>query len=582
MNVKKISFGIKLTFIFLICFLFCTINLFAEKQSNKQIKNFFQETSLIISQKVKLVASDAQAEDNFGISVAVAGDLAIVGAYTENNSAGAAYLFGRNTGGSNAWGQIKKLIPSDTISFANFGFSVAIAGNVAVVGAREKAIGGTNSAGAAYIFERNYGGANSWGEVKKLIASDAQAYDYFGISVAVAENVAVVGAYGEAEGGWDAGAAYVFERNSGGPNAWGEIKKLIASDADEYDYFGWSVAMADEVAVIGAFTESSGGIAAGAAYVFEQNAGGANAWGEVKKLTASDAQANDYFGHSVAVEGNVAVIGAYKETEGGFDSGAAYVFEKITNGGSNNWAEIKKLTASDAQNNDCFGWSVSVTGDVAVIGAYGVGPNTGAAYVFQRNAGGSNFWGETKKVTASDAQAGDSFGGSVAIAGDVIIVGAAGEDAGGTNNTGAAYLFNYLINYPPEIAVNTLLFPAADDVLLAPFPTNIFWNPERITDDFDGTNLTITKISVHLAETTNEVAIVTNNINNLLGKIPWLVPADLIGGVTNYVLKFEVVDSSSLTNSRIFWYNKFTIVPEMGTVIGYLLFVLGIWRKLGN
>ena len=210
MNVKKISFGIKLTFIFLICFLFCTINLFAEKQFNKQIKNFSQETSLIISQKVKLVASDAQADDNFGISVAVAGDLAIVGAYAENNFAGAAYLFGRNTGGSNAWGQIKKLIPSDTISFANFGFSVAIAGNVAVVGAKEKAIGGTNSAGAAYIFERNYGGANSWGEVKKLIASDAQAYDYFGWSVAIADELAVIGAYTESHGGIIAAGAAIF------------------------------------------------------------------------------------------------------------------------------------------------------------------------------------------------------------------------------------------------------------------------------------------------------------------------------------------------------------------------------------
>ena len=133
---------------------------------------------------------------------------------------------------------------------------------------------------------------------------------------------------------------------------------------------------------------------------------------------------------------------------------------------------------------------------------------------------------------------------------------------GNQPNMEAAYLFNYLINYPPEIEVNALLFPATDDVLLAPFLTNIFWNPERITDDFDGTNLTITKISVHLAETTNELTTVTNNVSNLLGEIPWLVPESLIGGDTNYVLKFEVVDSSSLTNSRIFWYNKFVVVPE--------------------
>jgi len=135
---------------------------------------------------------------------------------------------------------------------------------------------------------------------------------------------------------------------------------------------------------------------------------------------------------------------------------------------------------------------------------------------------------------------------------------------------------------PPEISTNALIFPEFDSIIYASQLTNITWDAEKITDDIDGTNLTITKISVHLAKTTNEVSIVTNNINNLLGEIPWLVPADLIGGETNYVLKFEVVDSLSLTNSRIFWDNKFSIIPEpgaIGAVISYLLLVLGICRN---
>ena len=136
-----------------------------------------------------------------------------------------------------------------------------------------------------------------------------------------------------------------------------------------------------------------------------------------------------------------------------------------------------------------------------------------------------------------------------------------------------------LIESQPQIGTNALIFPSSNAVLFAPFPTNIVWQIEKITEDLDGTNLTITRISVHLAETTNEVATITNDVSNLLGGIPWMVPESLWGGDTNYVLRFEVVDSSSLTNSRIFRDNEFTIVPEGGLVIGYLLSVIGIWRK---
>jgi|GEM_PF-3374534 len=114
----------------------------------------------------------------------------------------------------------------------------------------------------------------------------------------------------------------------------------------------------------------------------------------------------------------------------------------------------------------------------------------------------------------------------------------------------------------PQIATNALIFPSAGTTILAPAPTNIIWYVSKITDDIDGTNLTITKISVHLAGNSNELAIVTNNVSNLLGEITWLVPENLIGGDTNYVLKFDVVDSSSLTNSCVFWDNKFVVVPE--------------------
>ena len=139
-----------------------------------------------------------------------------------------------------------------------------------------------------------------------------------------------------------------------------------------------------------------------------------------------------------------------------------------------------------------------------------------------------------------------------------------------------------LIESQPQIASDTLIFPSANSELIEGDLTNIVWNFNKITDNLDGTNLNITKISVLLTENTNEVATVTNDVSNLLGEIPWRVPENLWGGDTNYVLKFDVVDSSSLTNSRIFWDNKFTIVPEpfyLLLIIYYFVFIKMIYLK---
>ncbi len=133
----------------------------------------------------------------------------------------------------------------------------------------------------------------------------------------------------------------------------------------------------------------------------------------------------------------------------------------------------------------------------------------------------------------------------------------------------------------PQIAVDALIFPSADAVIFASTPTNIIWDVEKITDNIDGTNLTISKIDLHYADTTNFILEVTNNIANTLGKIELYIPAGSWSGETNYVLKFEVVDSSSLTNSRIFWDNTFAVVPEpcyLLFIIFQLLFI-NYWKK---
>ncbi len=306
------------------------------------------------------------------------------------------------------------------------------------------------------MYERNAGGTNAWGEVAKLTASDQAVFDSFGVSVSVDGDVALVGAYrADPDGMSSAGAAYVYERNAGGTNAWGEVTKLTASDKAADNYFGVSVSVAGDLALIGAPWAVPDGLnSTGAAYIYERNAGGTNAWGEVAKLTASDKAAADVFGGSVSVDGDIALVGAFLASPGGvYRAGAAYVYERNA-GGTNTWGEVAKLTASDKWADDEFGCSVSVNGDVVLVGAFEEDPsylyNAGAAYVYERNAGGTNAWGEVAKLSASDKALSAGFGLSVSVAGGVMLVGAPGAEP-----AGAAYIFEGLIGIPLAVVLGT-------------------------------------------------------------------------------------------------------------------------------
>ena len=436
---------------------------------------------------VKRIASDPGADpgggDLFGRSVAVSGDTAIAGAASEDggageplSGAGAAYIYQRDLGGGNNWGEVKKLTASDAEPVDAFGNSVAISGDTAVVGAAQEgdplAVPNLFRAGAAYVFDRDQGGTDLWGQVKKLVASDTQGSDFFGISVAISGDTVVVGANFEDEKGGNAGAAYIFQRDNDSPDNWGQVKKLTASDGTSGDRFGTSVAISGDTAVVGAIFEDGGAgnpiLTAGAAYVFQRDEDGTDNWGEVKKLTASNAGAEDRFGISVAINGDTAVVGAHFEDTGGSDAGAAYVFERDEDG-TDNWGEVKLITASDAAGGDEFGFSVAVSGDNAVVGAFRDDHSSltapGSAYVFQRNLGGADNWGQGHKLTASDAGAIDEFGTSVAVSGDTAVAGAPNED-GAFLNTGAFYVFGPTANLAiaksdspdPVIAGNQLTY----------------------------------------------------------------------------------------------------------------------------
>ena len=381
------------------------------------------------SEAAKLIASDGAGYDNFGRSVAISGGYAVVGAPDDDDkgtNSGSAYIFDRD--GDGDWIQsAKQTSPADDDFF---GGSVSISGEYAVVGAGWDDDNGSSS-GSAYVYERD--GAGNWNEVQKLTASDGAAEDYFGFSVSISGDYAVIGAPHDDDTGPDSGSAYIFERD--GLGNWNEVQKLIASDGDAEDYFGGSVSISGNYVVIG--SRSRLNISSESAYVFERDELGN--WSEVQKLTASDGASGDLFGVSVAISGGYAVVGAVYDDGNGSRSGSAYVFERD---GAGNWFEAAKLIASDGAEWDIFGESVSISGDDAVIGAGyddDNGSSSGSAYIFKRDGFGN--WNEVQKLTASDGDAGDYVGYSVSISGDFVVLGALGDENDTESNSGSAYIF---------------------------------------------------------------------------------------------------------------------------------------------
>jgi FG-GAP repeat len=394
--------------------------------------------SQAVTEKQKLSSSDAW---YFGTSVAVDGDLMVVGAtrVIEPNFDGAAiYLYQKDVTGT--WTFVKKLLASDGVAWDNFGGSVAISGNTVVVGASSAAIGANYYQGAAYIFERDQGGPNAWGQVKKLVSSLGTRDDHFGTSVAISGDIVVVGVPSDTiSGNRYQGSAYLFNRNTGGANNWGQFRRLLASDGAKADRFGTSVAISGSTIIIGAFYHAY----QGAAYLYQRDQGGVNVWGEVKKLGVDEVPSGIfYFGSSVAINGNFVVVGAPRGDGTNIDQGSAYLFAR-DQGGVNNWGVVKKLLASDGASTDSFGSSVAISGNTVVIGAeendIGSSYSQGSAYLYKRNAGGTNNWGQARILLASDGAANNFFGNSVAISGNTIVVGAVGNP--GDSNKGAAYIY---------------------------------------------------------------------------------------------------------------------------------------------
>jgi hypothetical protein len=255
-----------------------------------------------------------------------------------------------------------------------------------------------------------------YGQSDKIAAADGDEDDYFGSAVAVDGETTLVGAYRDEDPhGSSAGSAYVFERTNG---AWEQTTKLVASDGDRLDRFGYAVALDGDTALVGAQQEQApNGWGAGAVYVFER----ADGWEQTAKLAPADGDDGDWFGSALAVSGDAAVVGAHQDQTNGTNAGAAYVFQR-TDG---EWTEAATLLPDDGDGGDRFGYAVGVTAGTVVVGAFRDenpnGSSAGSAYVFERADGA---WTQAAKLAPDDGGNDHRFGNAVAIAADTLLVGA--------------------------------------------------------------------------------------------------------------------------------------------------------------
>jgi hypothetical protein len=405
----------------------------------------------------KLTASPPKRGDYFGARVSLSDHVALVGSPSANFdlpsvTSGEAHVFRYGTDGS--WPRERILRPADPTRAVSFGMSVAVAGAVAV------AAGYENQActdkplcirAAAWVFRYDYV-TRTWNEEQKLAPADAATvslHDWqnqIGPYVSISGNVIILGIHFDSGRGPNTGSAYIYRFDG---RQWAQEQKVTAQNPKAGAWFGLEVAVDGDVAVVGAFFDSPDLFLrpavpfAGSAEVFRYDG---RQWNREQVLSAYfDGQEGDLFGTSVSISGDVIVVGAVDAEDRGADAGAAYVFRYNKNFGA--WFQEQKLTASDGSALAEFGRSVSVNGGVVIVGAFRdntLGFRSGAVYVF-RYAGKQ--WVQQEKLSASDERPGDRFGRSISLSGDVALICAYRKDdacpgeAVDACNSGAAYLF---------------------------------------------------------------------------------------------------------------------------------------------
>jgi len=357
---------------------------------------------------------------------------AIVGSPDDDFAAeasGSASFLEKRTG---PWVEIQKVWHPDNSVGALFGSAVAIDRDLAVVGAPGDS-GQAENSGAVFVYEFVPGGAPNWVHTKTIANPDAVDGDLFGTAVDVRGDLVIVGVPGDDATGPESGSVYVFKRDLGGTDNWGQLKRLVPGTGSGGEAFGHSVSTDGVSIAVGAPWDSALGAQSGVVNLYGIDQGGSSNWGFVKKILSPSATSGDLFGSSVSIHASTLAVGSPGDDLWGTEAGAAHLFE-VDHGGSGNWGLINSLNASDPTAGDRFGAAVSLSFDDAVIGAPGAdvsGSDSGAVYVFRRDET-LGTWRQLLKLIASSGSSGSEFGTAVSISFDSIAVGAPSSDPVGT------------------------------------------------------------------------------------------------------------------------------------------------------
>lgn len=400
--------------------------------------NGLEPANMEFRERQKILASDGKAWAHFGSGVSVSGDHMVIGAVKDSDDgyyAGAAYIYERNTNG--LWVEKQKISGHDTKTMSNFGSAVSVSGNTMIVGARDDAYG--ENAGAAYIFENN---GTSWEEVVKLNASDAAGGDDFASIVSLSDSHAVIATIKS--------KAYIFEKTTTG---WREAAKLLPPDESSTDGFGRNVSISGNTVVVGAASAYQSEEKSGAVFIYNKTSTG---WTLVTTLTAPNGIYT--FGRALQIDGNQMIVGAGK---------AVYIYEKTISG----WQQLSKILSTDVDDSNTYFYgynNVSISDKYAVVGDYSDSEKdyrAGAAYIFEKSSQG---WARKSKVLASDGSFYDHFGITVAVdSGDVVITSSFNNEKG--REAGAAYGFE-LSELPADLSIDRFsLIDASTDQIIPGF-----------------------------------------------------------------------------------------------------------------
>ena len=323
--------------------------------------------------------------------------------------------------------------------YSEFGVSVDVDGDTFVVGAHQENDGSdSGSNGSVYVYVRSY---FAWSLQQKIVASDGAKDDHFGVSVALLGDTLVVGANQDDDNGAQSGSVYIFVRSG---TTWTQQQKIIANDGAMSDYFGSSLALTGDTLVVGAHRDDDKGIYSGSVYVYSSSLNSASSWSFQQKLVPDGKLSDhDHFGESIDLAGDILVIGAHGDDDKGLGSGSVYVF--VRSGGT--WEKKQKLVAEiDGADGDSFGYSVALSSETIVVGAHmddDKGSESGSVYIFVRSD--ENTWTQQQKIVVDDGAWGDQFGITLALAGDKLAVGVPysdDEDGSSRLDVGTVYMYD--------------------------------------------------------------------------------------------------------------------------------------------